>query len=364
MSLYKQLRPAFRSLEYFFKEFRAYLNPEAYLSYLRFKKAGLNTPNDSQPCAIFDFKNVEIDYVGGRYLYYLVQDAIAAGYHPVYINNFRFLATLPYKQFKKLLLEDPFGVVPRKTHFPEGSLYFYDHAAPSARVGKRIKVSYEPHIATAPEEFQLPFAFFPTLLKKEKELLELNENKDIKKEIFFGGKAAASSHDKPALKVKYNILTRVSAIRVIEEAAERGILPADQLHLHYQPENRIPPADWMKTMSESAFFLALPGVGMPMCHNLVEALAMGSIPILQYAEYLDPPLQDGKECLTFHDDVSLIETIHKALQMPLEEREALSRGAINYYLKHLKLGTFTEKLISAPEEILTLYVNGNRTPRV
>jgi len=109
MPFYSTIRPHLRKLENWFRQFRAYLNPRAYLSYYQYTRKGLNLPSQDTPCAVFDMKSTQIDYVGGRYFYYLVQDTIAAGYHPVYINNFKFLYTLPYKRFKKLLLQDTFG---------------------------------------------------------------------------------------------------------------------------------------------------------------------------------------------------------------------------------------------------------------
>ena len=42
----------------------------------------------------------------------------------------------------------------------------------------------------------------------------------------------------------------------------------------------------LDALAKADFFLACPGVGMPLCHNLIEAIAAGAIPILQYAAYL------------------------------------------------------------------------------
>jgi len=56
-------------------------------------------------------------------------------------------------------------------------------------------------------------------------------------------------------------------------------------------------------LSKFAFFLAHPGVVMPLCHNVVEALSAGCIPILHegYARALHPGLSRGHNCVTFTD---------------------------------------------------------------
>ena len=43
---------------------------------------------------------------------------------------------------------------------------------------------------------------------------------------------------------------------------------------------KIPNHEWRFYLCEFHFFLALPGTKMPLCHNLVEALSCGCIPII------------------------------------------------------------------------------------
>ena len=363
MSFYKTARPLLRKIEAFVRQFRAYLVPSAYITYFKLSKLGLNLPNKNTPCAFFDFKGTQIDYVGGRYLYYLVQDVISAGYHPIYINNFRFLHTLPYKPFKKLLLQDSFGVRSKKAKLPENSIYFSDQNIKHKSASKNINVSFELKRPENSNELQLPFAFFPTLLKQEESILYLGQNNSRSKHIFFGGKADPRSHDKAGIKEKYGLITRTAAIQAIEQKIKENFLPAEALHLHYKPEDRIQTADWMPTMADSEFFIALPGVTMPLCHNLIEALAVGTIPILQYPDYLDPGLKDGYNCLVYNNSEDLIGVIKKALSLSEEIKTQLSKNAKDYYKEHLKLGQFTNRILNLRTTDLTIYINANRVPR-
>ena len=58
---------------------------------------------------------------------------------------------------------------------------------------------------------------------------------------------------------------------------------------------------WLEALAKADFFLACPGVLMPLCHNVIESLVAGAIPILQYGSYLSPRLEDGINCLAFRD---------------------------------------------------------------
>ena len=51
--------------------------------------------------------------------------------------------------------------------------------------------------------------------------------------------------------------------------------------------------------SLSNFHLALPGVVMPICHNIIEAMVVGCIPILAYPQHFHPALEHGKNCLVY-----------------------------------------------------------------
>src|SRR5205823_2507023 len=57
--------------------------------------------------------------------------------------------------------------------------------------------------------------------------------------------------------------------------------------------------DYLRFIGACDFFLAPPGCAMPLSHNLIEAMSLGAIPILNYGDYLDPPLRDGVDCLAF-----------------------------------------------------------------
>jgi hypothetical protein len=101
---------------------------------------------------------------------------------------------------------------------------------------------------------------------------------------------------------------------------------------------------------------------MPLCPNLIESLAAGSIPILQYPQYLPPSLTGGVACLVYNSESSLVAVLKKALNMPEEEVQIMRRAAQDYYRKHLQPGCFAKQLIISDSKHSTVYLNAYRVP--
>ena len=85
------------------------------------------------------------------------------------------------------------------------------------------------------------------------------------------------------------------------------------------------------------FFLCAPGVFMPLCHNLVEAMSVGTIPLIQrsYAELLDPVLEHGRNAIVFDGEADLVERIEEALAMDPARIAEMRRAVLEYYESHL-----------------------------
>ena len=68
---------------------------------------------------------------------------------------------------------------------------------------------------------------------------------------------------------------------------------------------------YRKILLETQFFISLPGVSMPLCHNFYESLICGCIPLLNanYAKWLDPELQSLLKPVTYHTDEELLNWI-------------------------------------------------------
>lgn len=121
------------------------------------------------------------------------------------------------------------------------------------------------------------------------------------------------------------------ATRVLTTESDRKVLADEPIGLAVASDIRIPFSDWLATLARSSFFIAAPGVLMPYCHNLIEAMAVGSVPITEYPEMFDPPLTDGVNCLSFSGAEELRQKVEKALEMPEEEVARMRKAAVAYY---------------------------------
>ena len=120
--------------------------------------------------------------------------------------------------------------------------------------------------------------------------------------------------------------------------------------------------EWPRALGSAEFFLALPGVVMPMCHNIVEAMAAGCIPVTNYAGWFLPALQDGHDCLAFTDAASLVAAVERALAMPPADVQRLRTGALRYYERHLAPARVPEALDALPDGARVYLLSENAGP--
>ena len=107
---------------------------------------------------------------------------------------------------------------------------------------------------------------------------------------------------------------------------------------------------WLENLSKTDFFLSPPGISMPMCHNAVEAMAVGTIPIINYQEWFNPSLKHMENCIVFDDKKDLINKINVALEMDQYKLIQMKKSAIEYYENYLNPIRFISNIESRKEE--------------
>lgn len=107
---------------------------------------------------------------------------------------------------------------------------------------------------------------------------------------------------------------------------------------------RIPTHRWLSTLQSTDFYIALPGVDNPFCHNIAEAMAMGAIPITPYGRLFTPPLTDGVDCLAFSGrDIS--PAVKRALAMSPEEIHRMRANVASYFDHWMSPRSFGQRLL-------------------
>ena len=361
------------------RHIRIYFAPSRYAATKQTVNHSVPIPPD-KPLCILDFKSALIDNGRGRYLHHLITEFEQLGYHICYTHRFRFLSTFTSKTYKKYLINHPFTIIPPARSYPQAGIVITDaKLKPTTSTQNIVTINYEKVLPPAHEEYSLSLPFFiHPRVQEDRQLEQLNsadltaKNRCMK--ILFAGNSSYPKYDNPIFAKRFKILSRHQCLEAL-----RKTLPVEQFHqakayeellspphpaftLATAPDCKIPQDQWLKTMSFADFYLATPGTSMPFCHNLIEALAAGAIPILQYPQYLQPHLEHKKNCLVFDDAESLIEVVNFAMTAPAEEITRLRQGAMKFYEDYLVPGSFAKKLLTHSSNELTLYVNAYRVP--
>lgn len=90
-------------------------------------------------------------------------------------------------------------------------------------------------------------------------------------------------------------------------------------------------AGYFRMLARSAFALCPPGVFMPHSHNMVEAMAVGTVPVLNYPAFCRPELTAGATCLGFSTPDDLRAAVRQTLEASAGQIEAMKAQVARYY---------------------------------
>lgn len=362
-----------KSLEALARKSRPYVFPSYRRAFSRLLARGMSEHWEGEVVVCCDFSSQAIDAVGGRYYFGLVRDLIAAGFFPVFTARRATLSTFGSHSLKSLLLGERFGVV-RSIKDMNEPFYLItdDAAAASERAEKIVYVDYEWRVCQGEEEIAFPFFVHPWVSS-----LSAPKGKEPRpSRLFFAGNTEPGKYDKDVIRGLYGMLSRREMLKIANESIPscqifrpgdaEAWLNSNEAHGFVFCETqhcKIPPQRWLEALAKADFFLACPGVGMPLCHNVIEAMAAGCVPILQYREYLSPPLKHGINCLAFDDERSLELVLSSIFSMTEDHIQRLRAGVRAYHEENLAPGRFAHRLFSGPQKNRVMLLNEYRVPR-
>ncbi|MBC8126174.1 MAG: hypothetical protein H8M99_03355 [Gloeobacteraceae cyanobacterium ES-bin-144] len=351
--------------------------PSSRKAYSMMVKRGMNERRAGEPIVCFDLADLAIDAVGGRYYCSFVRDVIDAGYFPVFVAWRGTLTTFKTSRFKSRVVNERLGVARSPDEIKEPFILITDRdRKPPANATRVVRMCYERRLCRSPEEIAFPVFVHPRLADKLTNASPADLDAKRKVRMFFGGRTSEGAYDKGVMHTVYHVLSRrkmldvacsrlpdADILKPLNAVAWLDSNDSYRLVIFETQFQTIPHDRWLEALAKTDFFLACPGVDMPACHNLIESMATSAIPILQYAEYLTPPLQDGVNCLTFHDEESLLQVVDRALNMGDDEICMLRRNVKQHYDEYMANGKFAKRLFSGPHTRRTLLLNEYRVPR-
>lgn len=110
---------------------------------------------------------------------------------------------------------------------------------------------------------------------------------------------------------------------------------------------RIEMEDIRDILSYFNFYLCCPGVVMPLCHNVIEAISVGTIPIIQkeYADVIYPKLEHLKNAIIFDDLEHLNQIINKEIfEYSSEKISEMRENVLEYYNNFLTPKSVVENI--------------------
>jgi glycosyltransferase involved in cell wall biosynthesis len=207
---------------------------------------------------------------------------------------------------------------------------------------------------------------FQYQLQRHKQLSTLRSSKRQVK-IFFSGGVQEKEYNLP---LPNNRITRFEVMRAMLSLPHVHLLrDKDQLHhilsndysniclISDRNQFVIPDRQWLPTVARSDCFLCPPGMIMPMSHNVIEAMAVGTIPILNYPDWFHPPLKHGENCVVFDTRESLAVQIERVLAMQPGEIQRMRQYVCEYYDQHLTPTSFRRRLEALDDYEISVFVN-------
>ena len=306
--------------------------------------------------------------------YYLMLSFFAQTGYRVYIYRkptfqfFKRLGTMGGRHLYSSKNVKFISALPERT---EDIIYAFDHEDPDeamlARKWKRLVYvnSLKPASWKAGREFVcMPYPMSPFVYRSgaSRRLDGFRKSPRRIRALFFGN-TKKEYYNNPVLK-KYSQLTRLEALNALRSSGRKVVdtparseferlLGGNGYHvecvLSDYSKFKIERGEWLATLSKSDFFLCLSGTDYPMCHNCIETLAVGTIPILSYTDWFDPPLEHRKNALVYSGADDFLKKVEEAMGMGEAEIEKLRKNAIQYYEDHLSPEAFVRRFESHPD---------------
>ena len=158
--------------------------------------------------------------------------------------------------------------------------------------------------------------------------------------IFFAGNQKSKYGDEK-MTTQFGVISRLEILQNLRSNFADRITPEpigqQRLPIVLRDSNQDPiaPVDWLATLARFQFFVCCPGAAQPVCHNLVEAMSVGTIPLIEYGDRLRPGLRDGVNAICFHGPTGLVEAIKRIDRLSDAQVRELSTGAADYFDCHL-----------------------------
>jgi hypothetical protein len=211
--------------------------------------------------------------------------------------------------------------------------------------------------------FYYPISFHPNFQFKHTEnyLLSMADNNERKIAALFIG-SLDNNYRRDITKDYFKINTRDETFSYVIEHLDPSCLITPQSYTEMKEmmdsgllKNKVVVIDRLKfsiegneylnVLAQSNFFIYMSGSIFPYCHNHIESIAAGAIPITQFPYLFTPGYEHEKNALIYRELPELITILEKVCGNRYASLTAtMRRNIIAYYKEHLGFDSFNEVL--------------------
>jgi hypothetical protein len=322
----------------------------------------------SQNTLVLDFKGADIFF---RYQFSLAFAFKMAGWNvawvfrpKMFLQSWEFQANLAWAERSGILwcLRFPRAIA----HCSKICILVTDIEEYAIESDKRIirLKSLLPDSDVSKNDLIIPFFGYPEFLLKNWESATFSKKPSSRFRVCFAGNCDPAKYSQPVS--DQCSVTRAGAkvllTREFESQVMRIDLWEDKSRLATNETAKILFSDafqaflyldeYVNALLASDFFLVLPGIASPLTHSLYESVFCGCIPILGQCDEYEMVWQDGKNCLIYHDDLSLVACVKKALDMTEEQLTDLRSNAKKTFEQNFGFSKFAESVANSNCNIL------------
>jgi len=335
---------------------------------------------DSSKKVFFNFKTIGTN----PYQFALISSFSDAGYQIFLKDNAIWIGNLG--NVAKLLSQLPNLELCSKVQDSKDFFYISDTISPfDQKIWKKMFFLNYDSFRANPEDYQkmlmMPYPMHPNNCgaAKHEKILHYRKHK-AQMRIFFSGNQDKETYDKPIFSTFFKQLNRIEILKTIKSSLHKDEVflithNEDKILLDesYQNkfvlnewgwstkessniESRVRNENWLEQLSYADFFVGCPGVNQPLCHNIIEAMSVGTIPILEHFNHFSPPLEHQKNAIVFKGKDDLAEKVHEVLALPSDKVQEMKIQVIEYYEKYLAPKPFVQRLEGVDEYKSNLYI--------
>lgn len=302
----------------------------------------LYTPPKNDKVLLINFNNPNLYH---RFFYLMVKFYQLSGYTICYPMNFARFRNLRNKdRYLGLIVREKNFLSINKKNLPENIVEIRDEM-----FNPDYFSNYFEHQNKQENAFHVPMSFHPFMYNQGIWDNKVNTERKRFNSVFCYGNFDAHAY-LGIKRTEFTVETRVNLLaffqkkeKFISVYGKEDIISADdKLNEKYvfaiKNNYGIRMEDIRELLSYFNFYLCCPGVVMPLCHNVIEAMSVSTIPLIQkeYAAVMYPNLEHKKNAVIFHDLNDLEDILQNEI-FNYSEQEILfmKTNVLEYYNEYL-----------------------------